>query len=249
MSDEAEAPVTLGDKLRIQRVGQTLKLPHILFLSPVVGFLSWWSFESTELGIGTAVLCAVYFTLESFRKSPGRSHFIISGDQQGFMKTLKLSDKTAIFDGSNIYQFGVKNGVGIRALAILIQELRSDGFRVVCFFDANIFFVLLENGEFQKGTERFSIKILQRLFGLRETEIYVVPSGNQADKFVIESLSLLPISFAVTNDRFRDYEAKYDFLAEDKQWRKGVTTEEGNLLLYKYNFKHPLVVQGTLKRG
>lgn len=158
------------------------------------------------------------------------------------MKALKLSDKTAVFDGSNIHHFVLESGVARIALTRLIQELRADGCRVVCFFDANIYFTLIENGEFQKGNQRFSINILQRLFGLEENEIYVVPSDVQADQFIVETLSLLPISFAVTNDRFRDYEPNYDFLTNDRSWRKGVTIKDGNLLLYQHSFKHPLVM-------
>ena len=149
------------------------------------------------------------------------------------MKALRLSDKTAVFNDSNIYHFGLENGVTRNSLTALVKELRAEGFRVVCFFNATIYFTLIENGEFQKGSQRFSINILQRLFGLEATEIYVVPSGVQVDQFILETLSLLPISFAVTNDRFRDYEANYDFLTKDRSWRKGVTIKDGNLLLYR----------------
>ena len=75
------------------------------------------------------------------------------------------------------------------------------------------------------------------MFGLRENEIYVVPNGRQADEFILESLDLLPISFVITNDRFRDFEDKYEFLREGKEWRKGVTVKNGDFLLYNYNFR------------
>lgn len=84
--------------------------------------------------------------------------------------------------------------------------------------------------------------MLHNIFGLEDVEIYVVPSGIQADKFIIESISLLPKSFALTNDKFRDYEAEYDFLAKDLQWRKGVWLRDRELLLYQYNFKPPLMM-------
>lgn len=240
MSDKINKYMTLGDKLKTQGSGQPVWFSWALFTLPIIGLLSWWASESLILGLGAVSLSALYLILVFFDKSKRKGHFLISGDQQGFIKSLKLSDKTAIFDGSNIYHFGLNHGVGKKALATLIKELRSDGFRLVCFFDANIYFTLLKNGEFQKNNGKFSITTLQRIFSLREIEIYIVPSGYQADKYIIESLSLLPISFAVTNDRYRDYEAEYDFLTEDKQWQKGVTIKSGKLLLYQYSFKQPL---------
>lgn len=78
------------------------------------------------------------------------------------------------------------------------------------------------------------MEILRRVFDLKPNEIYVVPSGTQADKFVIESVKHLPISFAVTNDRFRDYQTQYDFLTTDNQWRKGIKLSSRKLELYQY---------------
>lgn len=241
LSSKVDPPVTLADKLKIRSGGKSGSFPLIALLSLIIGLLLGWVFASLLFGVVALILCALGL-IAITPKGNWKGHFLIANDQQGFMKTLKLSEKTAIFDGSNIYHFGVANGVGKKALESLVHELRSDGFRVVCFFDANIYFTLRENGEFQDSTEKFSTRILQRIFGLKETEIYIVPSGIQADRFVLESLSLLPISFAVTNDRYRDYEAKYDFLTKDFQWRKGVKISEGNLLLYQHNFKKPLVM-------
>jgi hypothetical protein len=241
LSTKVETPVTLADKLKMQSGGKSGSFPLIALLSLIMGLLLWWVFASLLFGVAALIVCALGL-IAITPAGNWKGHFLVSGDQQGFMKNLKLSEKTAIFDGSNIYHFGLENGFGKKALEILIHELRSDGFRVVCFFDANIYFTLRENGEYQNGTEKFSTNILQRIFGLKETEIYVVPSGIQADRFILESLSLLPVSFAVTNDRYRDYEAKYDFLTKDFQWRKGVKISEGNLLLYQHNFKKPLVM-------
>lgn len=153
------------------------------------------------------------------------------------MKSLKLKDKTALFDGSNIYHFGLEHGRGAKPLAALVQGLRNDGYRIVCFFDANIYFTLQENGAFQKTGQRFSVRILQTVFGLKGHEVYVVPRRIQADRFIVESLSHLPVSFAVTNDRFRDYGAEYGFLTKDRGWRKGVCVKNGRVALDQYTFK------------
>jgi hypothetical protein len=231
--------------------------------------LSWWASASPVIGISAMSLAILYFTLVYFDKAkqnktttkkskskskrvkqgwdnnallPGDENFLISHDKQGFMESLKLSDKTVIFDGNNIYHFGLDNGVGTKALEILVRELRAEGFRIICFFDANIFYTMRDNSVFQNINKEFSMAILQTIFGLRKSEIYVVPSGVQADDYIIESLSLLPISFVVTNDRYRDYEGEYGFLAKDKQWRKGVTIKGSNLLLHQHKFKQPLVM-------
>jgi hypothetical protein len=212
----------------------------ILVTSLVAGALVLLIFPVPMYGAIVALASAFCLFLLSPAKSWKR-HFLIVGDQQGFMKRLNLADKTVFIDGSNIYHFGLSNGVGPKPLALLIQQLRSEGYRVVCFFDANIYFTLLENNAIQKN-ETFSSRMLQHIFGLQAAEIYVVPSGIQADRFIIESLSHLPISFAVTNDRYRDYESVYGFLAKDSQWRKGVKIHKGELQLYQHKFKTPLHV-------
>ncbi len=243
MPDKTEAPVTLGDKLGMDADRKPIKTTGILVIPAIVGLLVGWGVESPELGLAVFFLCVLLFLFVLLAPGKGnKGNFVTYADRQGFMKDLKLSDKTALFDGSNIYHFGIENGVGEKALAALVRQLRADGFRVVCFFDANIYFTMAKNGAFEMKTQRFSTIILQKVFGLKQTEIYIVPSGTQADAFIIESLSLLPISFAVTNDRFRDYEADYRFLAKDSHWRKGVAIKNGNLLLYQYKFKQPLAM-------
>lgn len=241
MSEDAGGHVTLGDKLQSQNKIHLSELFVVFSTSTIIGVLSWWASQSLVLGIIALVICALFFVAFLFAKGK-EEHFLFCADRNRFMKSLKLADKTAIFDGSNIYHFGLKHGVGVAALKTLIQNLRADGYRIICFFDANIFFTLRKNNEFQESSERFLAIILRSLFGLNANEIYVVPSGIQADRFIVESLSHLPISFAVTNDRYRDFETEYDFLNKDKSWRKGVRIEQGKLLLYQYNFKPPLKV-------
>jgi len=233
----------LGDSIKGQKGGQVIRLLQYIFIPAIAGLLVWLGFANLLYGIGTAVFCL--FSLIAINVKKGLNwHFLIYADQQGFMKNLKLSDKTVIFDGSNIYHFGLDHQVGGRALQLLVYKLRAEGFRLVCFFDANIYFTLKKNGMLKNKKGRFSIEILHRVFGLKQDEIYVVPSGIQADRFIVESLSQLPKSFAVTNDRYRGYEAEYDVLSRDKGWRKGVQMKQGKLLLYNYKFKYPLELHG-----
>ncbi len=241
VANDVKAPITLGEKLGIRGTKPSRNLVLILGLSLILGAVLGAFFQSLQLGSLGAVLCAVFLIVVTPRRST-KTHFLISDDHHGFMKDLKLSDKTAVFDGSNIYHFGLENEVGRDPLKALIKALRSEGYRIVCFFDANIYFTLLEYSAFQKGSQRFSASILQGLFDLEPTEIYVVPRGIQADRFIVETLSHLPISFAITNDRFRDFEAEYDFLTKDNSWRKGVQIKGDNLSLYQHTFKNPLVM-------
>ncbi|MEB8330815.1 hypothetical protein OO009_15790, partial [Flavobacteriaceae bacterium KMM 6897] len=99
-------------------------------------------------------------------------------------------------------------GVDAQPLGAIANQLREEGYRVVCFFDANIYYTLHEHGAFP-AEERHSPALLEDIFGLHRNEIYVVPSGVQADKYILESLKHLPASFAVTNDQFRDYAKDY----------------------------------------
>ncbi len=234
-----ETPVTLGDKLANRQNGSLAEYALGFLISAIIGFLFWWASHNPVWGIAVMAFCTLVFVIAIFANGKKTEHFLIHADQQGFMNSLIVADKTAIFDGSNIYHFGLEHGAGARPLKALVQNLRADGYRIVCFFDANIYFTLRENGDFLRG-EPFWIRILQAVFDLKATEIYVVPSGIQADRFIVETLSHLPVSFAVTNDRFRDYAADYDFLLKDNDWRKGVRIERGKLLLNQYSFKEPL---------
>lgn len=193
------------------------------------------------------VLCVIWLlvtaALHTVRKRLAypKPHPLLAADRQNFMRDLRLDQKAAIFDGSNIYHFGRENGVDAQPLGMLAHALREEGYRIVCFFDANIFFTLTEHGG-MTASARHSISVLADLFGLEEDEIYVVPSGVQADGYVLESLKHLPISFAVTNDKFRDYETLYPTVMKGNQWRKGVVFSNGEIKLLQHAFQSELRV-------
>ena len=166
-------------------------------------------------------------------------HFLLAGDQQGFMGNLKLNAKTVLFDGSNLYHFGVDHGLGGQPVRLLAKQLRAEGYRIVCFFDANIFYTLIENGAFPAGRNH-DLNGLLAVFGLSSGETYVVPSGVQADKYILSSLKHLPKSFAVSNDRFRDYAKTYGDQMKGSLWRKGVSVKGNEIRLQQHKFKAPL---------
>lgn len=250
MSNKTDAPITLGDKLNPQRASSPQKSLGISFGKSIFALLVsatlstsfWWATNSPLAGIAVLIICRLFFGQLLFARQPleqkQAAHFLLQADRERFMKSLKLLDKTAIFDGNNIYHFGLDHRLGTRALKILVQHLRADGHRIVCFFDANIYYTLRDHGDLETDG-RFSIKILNSAFDLNPDEIYIVPSGTQADKFIVETLMHLRRAFAVTNDRFRDHKRQYRFLVKS-DWRKGVEMNGTSLQLYKYRFKKSL---------
>ncbi len=232
---------TLGDKLqppaRFVARGVVIAL-----VAGLVGLLFGGLMQDTMVGLGVGAGAAVLLAVLAYiSRSP--PHFLLRHDAEGFMPNLKLARKTAIIDGSNLYHFGVGRKIGRLPLGAVVAALRSEGYRIVVFFDANIYFTLRDHGEFPRETKRFSVIILRRIFELDAKEIYVVPSGVQADKFILETLSHLPEAFVVTNDRFRDHEADYNFLTTGTQWRKGVKVLDGELRLYQHEFAVPLLMK------
>jgi hypothetical protein len=258
-----EEPITLGDKLalsRAMRLKRTILtfLVKLMILIGNVGLLAAVSFLLLVLnnvlpsggygrdaimtglmGVGGIWGLFILWQLAERKRSTTTSHGLLRYDRQGFMRDLRLDAKTAIIDGSNIYHFGHEKKIDAQPLGMLAHALREDGYRIVCFFDANIYFTLIEHGAFSART-RHEAGLLIDIFGLRADEIYIVPSGVQADAFILESLHQLPISFAVTNDLYRDYAQKYPDVMQSKHWRKGVVLTKNEVKLRQYSFAHAL---------
>lgn len=164
------------------------------------------------------------------RPQDRKPHFLLANDRQGFVRGLRLDEKAAVFDGSNIYHLGHDNKMDAQPLGQIVDLLRSEGYRIICFFDANIFHTLCEHGAFP-SEQLHSLAMLEDIFGLKADEIYVVPSGVQADRYILECLKYMPISFAVTNDRYRDYQSQYPTVMKDNLWRKGVVISGNDVKL------------------
>jgi hypothetical protein len=222
-------------------------LKYILLLA-MVALPAWWIAAAPQMSINAMfVLWAVLFGMWIYAawvsrrlKAPkdrgeAKVHSLLAHDRNGFMGDLQLDAKTAVFDGSNVYHFGHEHGLDAQPLGLLAQQLRVEGYRIVCFFDANIFYTLQEHGAFEEDAKH-SEAMLTEIFGLAHDEIYVVPSGVQADLFVLNTLKHLPISFAVTNDKFRDYAKQYRGVMKG-QWRKGVKISNGELKLLQHKLQ------------
>jgi len=181
----------------------------------------------------------VYRWRRATKATHPKAHPLLANDRQGFMRELRLDEKTVILDGSNIYHFGHDNGLDAQPLGEIAHQLRAEGYRIVCFFDANIYYTLNEHGAFLSD-QQHSLALLEDIFGLSRDEIYVVPSGAQADKYVLDSLKHLPISFAVTNDQFRDYAENYPTVMKGNQWRKGVVISKNEIKLLQHRLQKPI---------
>lgn len=256
MSDTVE---TLGEALRpsqkITALGLRqraavwlLHLLSILLITTLTTIPIWWLVSEPKTSAVIVVagsVCTLWGVLAVQRhkvltlRPNALHHPLIANDQHGFMKDLKLREKTAIFDGSNIYHFGLTENLGPRALGLISKQLRTEGYRIVCFFDANIHYTLIEHGDAPRGKSH-SIETLKRCFGLGPDEIYVVPAGTQADKYILESLKHLPYSFAITNDYFRDYAKTYGSVMTGDQWRKGVVVAKNEIRIIKHRFAAPV---------
>lgn len=260
-----DRPVTLRDVLMHQsgvvaadrsRGGIAYQISNIAVVIVLTVLPIWWFSQRPDANIWVGyvfVALLVIWALGAWLYSPRagrtstakpRAHFLLAGDHHGFMGDLHLDRKTAVFDGSNIYHLGLANDLGGRPLRLTAKQLRAEDYRIVCFFDANIFYTMLENGNFAQG-QVHSIDALVNFFGLHGDEIYVVPSGVQADKYVLSCLKHLPFSFAVTNDQFRDYAKIYSDVMTGDQWRKGVYITGNEVRLRHHKFETPARLAGV----
>ncbi len=254
---------TLGDSLsprpaKTAQIGLGTRLAcafytllNITLLTTIFTLPVWWVLmEPTvngDLVAALALLIAVWLFVayrtracRSPRKAqPLKPHPLLANDRQGFMQGLKLGVKTAIIDGSNIYHFGRANKLDAQPLGMIAEQLRREGYRIVCFFDANIFYTLSEHEAFP-NKQAHTFALLDDIFGLEADEIYIVPSGIQADGYILESLKHLPLSFVVTNDRYRDYARKYPTVMKGNLWRKGVVISKNEIKLLQHRFQNPV---------
>jgi uncharacterized membrane protein len=259
-----QEPITLGEKLASVET-QSARARFHAFLQKVVRFLIFvilliivcglylWAFTQGMNSLGyivavIVVMAAGIMTYKAYRDRNAKlhkanqdhhTHFLIRNDRHSFMQDLHLDAKTAILDGSNIYHFGRANELDAQVLGMVVDQLRREGFRIVCFFDANIFYTLSDHGAFPSD-QRHSVSMLDDIFGLKRKEIYVMPSRIQADKYILETMIHLKNSFAVSNDQFRDYAKHYATIMKGNQWRKSVMISKNEIKLAQHRFKTPL---------
>ena len=248
--DPANPPVSFAGQLR----NTVYSILNVGLLVAIAALIAWWFLANPDVSdimivflIGLLLVLWLFLfslrhdTTPYRRAKKTNAHFLLANDRQHFMYDLRLDAKTAVFDGSNIYHFGHSNGVDAQPLGLIANQLRAEGYRIVCFFDANIFYTLSEHGAFPSH-QRHVVSMLQDIFGLETNEIYVVPSKVQADKYILSCLRHLPISFAVTNDQFRDYARTYAGVMKGNLWRKGVRISKNEIKLQQHKFKTPVTL-------
>ncbi|WGI22955.1 hypothetical protein [Amylibacter sp. IMCC11727] len=252
-------PTTLGEKLAqlapkeqapvMVKMHPIQRVANWVFLAVFGAAIFWYSVQpvmdlwillgAVVVWVGLAWLLFRPKTAQRSRAAAVDRHFLLAGDRQGVMVDLSLRERTAVIDGSNIYHFGHQNQLDAQVLGMIADQLRAQKFRIVCFFDASIFYTLSEHGAFL-DREPHSWDLLCDIFGLNQHEIYVVPSGVQADKFILSCLRHLPKAVAVTNDQFRDYTKTYSDVMKGDEWRKGIFISKNEIKMHKHRFKEPL---------
>lgn len=115
----------------------------------------------------------------------------------------QLSGKAILVDGSNIMHWG--GDASVLVLIRIIQELVRCGYDPLVYFDANIGYKLYNR--FVSATE------LATAMNLPIEQVFVAPSGKQADGFLIMHAISDDLQI-VTNDRFRDWKGKYPRVGE-----------------------------------
>ena len=104
-----------------------------------------------------------------------------------------------VIDGSNVMNWK-DNMHRIETLREVIRHVEALGYTPGVVFDANAGYKI--SGKYQHDYS------LARLVGLPQDQVFVVPKGNPADPFLLESARDLRARI-VTNDRFRDWADQY----------------------------------------
>ncbi|WP_240790473.1 hypothetical protein [Rhodobacter sp. SY28-1] len=135
-----------------------------------------------------------------------------------------------LIDGSNVMHW-MDNTPQLNPLLQVVHDLSRRGMKPGVVFDANVGYKLM--GKFMGERD------LSRLLSLPLDQILVVPTGKQADPFLLETARDLKARI-VTNDRFRDWTDQFPDVAtpdklvtgemrDGRVWLKGMTAKDGAL--------------------
>jgi hypothetical protein len=103
-------------------------------------------------------------------------------------------EKLAVIDGSNVLH-AAGEGPNLASVRTVVGKLAADGWVAHVFFDANIGYKVFNR--------HASEPTLARALGLQPRQVTIVPSGRQADPFVI-SFARRHDGVIVSNDLYRD---------------------------------------------
>ena len=112
-----------------------------------------------------------------------------------------------IIDGSNLIR--EKGGSSVNGLSACIEALKHKGCQVQVLLDANILYVLREDGDVE-GADRLGDLLVHN-----SACVKMVPAGSRADDFILLRANE-DCSHIVSNDRFNQYVGRYPWLKEGR---------------------------------
>lgn len=185
------------------------------------------------LVFAVAVIGIIRLVAPAFRsppRKPRRSNRRPRGQRPQVAPPVTDHRQTVLIDGSNVI-YWLDNTPQLAPLLQVVHDVSQRGLKPGVVFDANVGYKL--TGRFMGERE------LSRMLSLPKDQILVVPKGQQADPFLLETARDLKAPI-VTNDRYRDWIKHYPDVAQPEQlitgemrdgrvWLKGIPTKNGAL--------------------
>jgi len=145
-----------------------------------------------------------------------------------------LVTNTVVIDGLNvIYGSATDQKPCLLNLIALLLELQARKCAFKCYFDPGAFYVLTKAG---RKTEAYAYRRLCHDF----PDLFIeVPTSNKADDYILDYAHShgTPI---ISNDHYRDYEEKYDWLKSDSHRRVSFVIHSGMIQIV------PLGIQASI---
>lgn len=157
--------------------------------------------------LAVLLLSILGFLIKEFRRPPQRARRPKRGPRGGrpavAPKSAGDDRQTVLVDGSNVI-YWLDNTPQLAPLLQVVRDLQKRGLKPGVVFDANVGYKL--TGSFMGERD------LSRILSLPRDQILVVPKGQQADPFLLETARDLKARI-VTNDRYRDWTDRYPDVA------------------------------------
>jgi hypothetical protein len=123
-----------------------------------------------------------------------------------------LTTDKLVVDGLNvIYGYGSNQKPNLLNLLALLTELQKGGYNFKCYFDPGTYYTLSRANKKHAVAYRHLVRDYPQCF-------IEVPVHNKADGFILDYAHNQGAAI-ISNDRFRDYEEKYSWIATDAKRR------------------------------
>lgn len=130
-----------------------------------------------------------------------------------------LPDNAIIVDGSNAMHW---NGdPSEKVLIRVVQTLKGKGYNPIVIFDANVGYKLRDR--------YLDDKPMAKMIGLPVAQVLVVEKGIVADQVILDFAAESGLRI-VTNDRFRDWSVRYNFIKDKGRLVRG-EIREGTVMM------------------